>query len=82
MIANDLHRYNVLYKLLLYISGPASIEDIAKQVISCQGPSGTNKEYVYNLAKAMRHLLPGIEDDHLFSLEAALKKIDPDAKKK
>lgn len=67
--------------LLLYISGPASIEEIAKQIISCQGPSGTNKEYVYNLAEAMRHLVPDIKDDHLFSLENALKKIDPDMKK-
>ncbi|KOB75547.1 putative potassium antiporter CHAC-1 [Operophtera brumata] len=51
---------------------PASIESIAKQVVSCHGPSGTNKEYVYNLAAAMRQLAPQITDDHLFELEAAI----------
>ncbi|CAH0402323.1 unnamed protein product [Chilo suppressalis] len=74
------------FNLTIYIAteenqsfaGPASIEDIAKQVVSCQGPSGPNKEYVYNLAKAMRQLAPHINDEHLFALEAALKKLDPD----
>nr|XP_026497336.1 putative glutathione-specific gamma-glutamylcyclotransferase 2 [Vanessa tameamea] len=62
-------------------AGAASIEDIAKQVISCSGPSGSNKEYVYNLATAMRQLFPGIEDEHLFTLETAVKKLDPDIRK-
>ncbi|XP_072933473.1 putative glutathione-specific gamma-glutamylcyclotransferase 2 [Epargyreus clarus] len=61
-------------------AGPASIEDIAKQVISCQGPSGPNKEYVYNLAEAMRQLAPDVEDDHLFNLEATLRKLDREGK--
>ncbi|XP_045454515.1 putative glutathione-specific gamma-glutamylcyclotransferase 2 [Melitaea cinxia] len=77
------------FSLTLYVAtkdnesyaGPASIGDIAKQVISCKGPSGTNKEYIYNLAKAMRQLFPGVIDDHLFSLEAAVRQLDPDVKK-
>ncbi|CAH0731951.1 unnamed protein product, partial [Brenthis ino] len=79
-------KYLTPFSLTLYVAtkdnesfaGPASIDDIAKQVVSCQGPSGTNKEYVYNLAEAMRKLAPDIQDDHLFALEAALKEIDPD----
>lgn len=62
----------------LYFTGPASIEDIAKQVVSCTGPSGTNKEYVYNLAAAMRLIAPGVIDEHLFALEEAIRRIDPE----
>ena len=49
--------------------------------MSCHGPSGPNKEYVYNLAAAMRELAPDVEDDHLFSLEAAVRRLDTDSKK-
>ncbi|VVC95117.1 putative glutathione-specific gamma-glutamylcyclotransferase 2 [Leptidea sinapis] len=74
------------YEIIIYVAkeenesyaGPASIEEIAKQVISCEGPSGTNKEYVYNLAEATRQLVPDFHDDHLFSLEAAVRRLDPD----
>ncbi|GBP82127.1 Putative glutathione-specific gamma-glutamylcyclotransferase 2 [Eumeta japonica] len=74
------------FSLIIYVAteenesfaGPDSIENIAKQIISCHGPSGSNKEYVYNLAKAMRDIAPNIEDEHLFSIEEAVRKIDSD----
>ncbi|KAL4717033.1 hypothetical protein ACJJTC_016920 [Scirpophaga incertulas] len=74
------------FNLTIYIAtednesfaGPASTEDMAKQIVSCKGPSGTNKEYVYNLASAMRQLDSNMEDTHLFELEAAVQKLDPD----
>ncbi|KAG6464564.1 putative glutathione-specific gamma-glutamylcyclotransferase 2 [Manduca sexta] len=77
------------FDLTLYVAteendsyaGPATIEDIAMQVISCTGPSGSNKEYVYKLAEAMRQLVPNIQDEHLFALESAVKVLDPDLKK-
>ncbi|XP_028160365.1 putative glutathione-specific gamma-glutamylcyclotransferase 2 [Ostrinia furnacalis] len=77
------------FSLTLYIAteenesyaGAASVEDIAKQVVNCQGPSGPNKEYVYNLAKAMRQLAPDVYDEHLFALETSLRQIDPDVKR-
>ncbi|XP_063832258.1 putative glutathione-specific gamma-glutamylcyclotransferase 2 [Ostrinia nubilalis] len=77
------------FSLTLYIAteenesyaGAASVEDIAKQVVNCQGPSGPNKEYVYNLAKAMRQLAPDVYDEHLFTLETSLRQIDPDVKR-
>ncbi|XP_075984327.1 putative glutathione-specific gamma-glutamylcyclotransferase 2 [Anticarsia gemmatalis] len=77
------------FSLTLYVAtednesfaGSTSVEEIAKQVIQCSGPSGTNKEYVYNLATAMRQLAPTVKDDHLFALEEAVKKLDPDLKK-
>lgn len=64
------------------ISGPAPIYDIARQIINCSGPSGPNKDYVYKLAEAMRNLMPGVKDDHLFALEDALKKLERAQRKK
>lgn len=49
--------------------GPAPVDDLAKQVVDSRGPSGCNTEYILNLAQAMREIAPGVEDDHLFSLE-------------
>ncbi|CAF4916113.1 unnamed protein product [Pieris macdunnoughi] len=74
------------FEITLYVAtkenesfaGPASIEDIAKQVVSCAGPSGTNKEYVYQLADAMRQIVTGADDEHLFALERAVKQLASD----
>uniref|UniRef100_T1H797 glutathione-specific gamma-glutamylcyclotransferase n=1 Tax=Megaselia scalaris TaxID=36166 RepID=T1H797_MEGSC len=41
---------------------------IAEQIYKAVGPSGFNREYVYNLEEAMVNLFPGIEDHHLHKL--------------
>lgn len=53
-------------------AGEADLDSIAKQIYSSVGPSGTNIEYVFNLAKAMREIAPHVHDEHLFSLEKKL----------
>lgn len=49
------------------------LNDIANQIFEATGPSGSNREYVFRLADAMRQLFPNHYDDHLFELEKLLK---------
>jgi cation transport regulator ChaC len=46
--------------------GPASLEAISTQVRSARGKSGTNVDYVLQLAAALRAL--GKADEHVFRL--------------
>ncbi|XP_034935276.1 putative glutathione-specific gamma-glutamylcyclotransferase 2 [Chelonus insularis] len=59
-------------------AGTETLETIAKHIVNAHGPSGTNTEYLYKLASAMKVIAPGVIDDHLFSLEQAVKKLDDD----
>lgn len=50
-------------------AGEADIDTISKQIVASVGPSGTNVEYVCNLANTMREIAPNVNDEHLFSIE-------------
>jgi glutathione-specific gamma-glutamylcyclotransferase len=50
--------------------GFASPKQIAKEAIGRAGESGTNPEYIFALAKALREL--HFEDPHVFAIETAL----------
>jgi len=50
--------------------GDAAIDAIARQVARAVGPSGTNREYVLELARTLRVL--GEDDAHVFEVERAL----------
>ena len=65
----------------LYL-GPAPIQDIARQVVKCRGPSGCNTEYVLNLAKALREIAPSVHDEHLYSLEKHINNLIWDLRRK
>lgn len=58
--------------------GPASDTEIATQIAICRGNTGHNIEYLVRLAEFMRLYCPEVEDDHLFSIEAALLNIFSD----
>lgn len=50
--------------------GDAPLDVIARQIANAHGPSGSNREYLVNLAQALRDL--GAEDAHIFELEKHL----------
>lgn len=52
--------------------GPASMSDMAAQINRCSGPSGTNRDYLLQLARALRDL--GAYDSHVFELEDWVKR--------
>jgi cation transport protein ChaC len=56
--------------------GSETLEELADTVWRAVGPSGRNKDYVYNLATAIRALAPEAYDSHLFALEARLRELD------
>ena len=50
--------------------GPAPLAELAAQIRRCAGPSGANRDYVLELARALREL--GATDEHVFELESCL----------
>lgn len=52
--------------------GDAPLTDIAWQIANAHGPSGPNRDYLINLAKALREL--GAKDAHIFALEQQLER--------
>lgn len=67
---------------LVYLAGPdnaaylgeAPLNAIAEQVAASHGPSGPNRDYLVNLAAALREL--EVEDEHVFALAARLPPAD------
>ena len=50
--------------------GPASLQNMAIQIQESIGPSGSNRDYLTELASALRSM--EIHDQHVFELEAAV----------
>lgn len=51
--------------------GPAPVSEIAAQVAASTGPSGPNREYVFELARSLRQM--GAVDEHVFAVDSALR---------
>lgn len=54
--------------------GPAPLSEIANQILHSKGPSGTNSDYLLNLAQGLRDICSDVKDDHLFQLEILVRK--------
>jgi cation transport regulator ChaC len=50
--------------------GPASMAEMAAHIAGSAGPSGANRDYVVELAAALRAM--GVDDPHVFTLESLL----------
>ena len=57
--------------------GEASEYEIAKHICGARGPSGTNSDYLLELAVALREL--GLQDDHVFEIETHILEIQDQA---
>ncbi|KAK4389681.1 Gamma-glutamylcyclotransferase 2-3 [Sesamum angolense] len=53
--------------------GPASLEDIAVQIVKAEGPSGPNREYLFKLENALIQI--GCEDKHVIDLANEVRRI-------
>ncbi|KAF8599257.1 ChaC-like protein [Ceratobasidium sp. AG-I] len=56
--------------------GSEPIPELASKIWESAGPSGPNKEYLYQLARAVRDLAPESHDSHLTALEAYVRRLD------
>ena len=55
--------------------GPAPVVDIAQQINVSAGPSGSNRDYLLQLARALRD--HDLHDEHVFTLEREVLKLAP-----
>lgn len=55
--------------------GPAPLDEMATEIATRCGHSGSNAEYLLKLAESMRSIAPDHKDDHLFGLEKKVKEI-------
>ncbi|XP_004250319.1 gamma-glutamylcyclotransferase 2-3 isoform X1 [Solanum lycopersicum] len=53
--------------------GPASVEEIASQIARAEGPSGPNKDYLFQLENALGLL--GCEDKHVIDIAKEVRRI-------
>lgn len=56
--------------------GYEPIDALAKRIWSSVGPSGRNKDYLYDLVTAVRELCPSSFDSYLHTLEEAVRALD------
>lgn len=56
--------------------GYEPLDALADRIWHSIGPSGRNKDYLYSLADAVRHLAPESHDSHLYALETKCKQWD------
>ncbi|GAA5974864.1 hypothetical protein JCM11641_008402 [Rhodosporidiobolus odoratus] len=60
-------------------AGGEKMADLGSRIAKASGPSGPNKDYVYNLCEAVQKLDPHVEDAYLNELERQVRRNDPDS---
>lgn len=70
---NDKHEYEKPFQVTMYYGssqnehflGPASLSSLAQQIWESEGPSGRNKDYLFNLVQAMRAIQEGLPSSQI-----------------
>jgi len=55
---------------------PPEVDELAEHIWRSVGPSGENRDYLYNLDVALRELCPEAEDEHIHDLADRVRKIE------
>jgi len=74
----------IVHKAYCYVGKPDNpsfigsepLDQLAYHIWRSIGPSGRNKDYLYQLTQAVRHLAPESYDSHLYALETRCRKLD------
>ncbi|XP_074575836.1 gamma-glutamylcyclotransferase 2-3 [Curcuma longa] len=53
--------------------GPASLDEMARQIAVAEGPSGPNRDYLFHLEDSLKQM--GCEDPHVTDLAAAVRSV-------
>jgi len=56
--------------------GSEPIDTLAERIWQSVGPSGRNKDYLYELSLAVKRLAPESHDSHLYALETRCRDLD------
>jgi cation transport protein ChaC len=60
--------------------GSEPLDSLAYHIWKSVGPSGKNKDYLYELSKAIKKLAPESHDEHLAALEERIRALDEKTK--
>lgn len=71
-------------KCLVYIGlpdnpqflGPQDPQALAEHIVKSRGPSGENKDYLYELEAALNNLSPESEDEHISDLAKRCRAVE------
>lgn len=59
-----------------FVGPMESIDALAQHIYQSRGPSGENKDYLYQLAEALRELSPESKDRHVWDLEEKVRELE------
>ncbi|EWC46328.1 hypothetical protein DRE_04499 [Drechslerella stenobrocha 248] len=59
-----------------FVGPPKSTRALAQHILDSRGPSGENKEYLYNLYTALEQLAPDAHDSHVSELATTAAEIE------
>jgi cation transport protein ChaC len=59
-----------------FVGPMESIDALAQHIFKSRGPSGENKDYLYQLADALRDLNPQSKDRHVWDLEEKVRELE------